>query len=239
MRDARTRLIVRELPRPGETVSLPAAEAAHARARRLAAGDSVLLIDGSGRSAAADVLRATRATTVVRVSAILDPPAASPAISLYVAGLRAERLAWLVEKATELGAARVVLIESARTQSFRAAATLLPRLERVARAAAKQSGRADWPAVGGPTALERALADDTSPTRWFLDFDGEPIPGHTPVVASALAVGPEGGWTDAERASASARGWKPVTLPVGTLRAETAAIAGLVLLRAAMDRKTG
>jgi 16S rRNA (uracil1498-N3)-methyltransferase len=73
----------------------------------------------------------------------------------------------------------------------------------------------------------------------FLDFECEPFPGHTPAGASALAVGPEGGWTDAERAGASARGWKPVTLPVGTLRAETAAIAGLVLLRAAMDRKTG
>jgi 16S rRNA (uracil1498-N3)-methyltransferase len=239
VRDARTRLIVPELPRPGETVSLPAAEAAHARARRLAAGDSVLLIDGSGRSAAAEVVRATRAATVVRVSAVLDSPAASPAISLYVAGLRAERLAWLVEKATELGAARVVLLESARTQSFRAAPSLLPRLERVARAAAKQCGRTDWPAVAGPTPLERALADESSPTRWFLDFDGEPFPESAPVAASALAVGPEGGWTDAERVSASARGWKRVTLAVGTLRAETAAIAGLVLLRAAMDRKTG
>lgn len=236
MRDARARLIVGELPRPGETVSVPAGEASHARARRLAPGDGVLLIDGSGRSAAADVVRVTRGATLVRVSEIYDAPASAPAISLFVAGLRAERLAWLVEKATELGAARVLLLESARTQSFRAAAGALPRLERVARASAKQCGRPDWPAVLGPTKLERALADETSATRLFLDFDGEPFPRRAPNVPTALAVGPEGGWTDAERAAASARGWMRVTLPAGTLRAETAAIAALVLLRAAMDR---
>ena len=53
-----------------------------------------------------------------------------------------------------------------------------------------------------------------------------------------LLVGPEGGWTDAERGAARAAGWSAAALPAGKLRAETAAIAALVLARAALGRKT-
>jgi 16S rRNA (uracil1498-N3)-methyltransferase len=56
---------------------------------------------------------------------------------------------------------------------------------------------------------------------------------------TALAVGPEGGWTDSEKGEASSRGWRIVRLPAGKLRAETAAIAGLLLLSAAAERETG
>jgi 16S rRNA (uracil1498-N3)-methyltransferase len=239
VRDARARLIVGRLPRPGETVSLAPEEAAHARARRIAAGDAVLLLDGTGRSVPGEVVRVTRGEVLARATGVVELSESGPAISLYVAGLRAERLAWVVEKATELGVARVVLVTSARTQSFRSTAAVLPRLERVARAAAKQSERSDWPAVTGPTPLGSALRDEESEARFFLDLDGEPFPRRVLKSSSALLVGPEGGWTDEERNDASDRGWQRVTLPAGKLRAETAVIAALVLLRAAMDRKTG
>jgi 16S rRNA (uracil1498-N3)-methyltransferase len=239
VRDARARLIVAALPQPEEVVRLARKEAAHARARRLAAGDPVLLMDGSGRVAAGHVLRLTNAEVLVQASEILDSPAATRAIALLVAGLRADRLAWLVEKATELGAARVTIIESERTQSFRANARLLPRLDRVAREAAKQCERADWPRVEGPISFDRAIDTDAAPQRFFLDLDGDPFPERAGVSDIALAVGPEGGWSDSERDEASSRGWRVVRLPAGKLRAETAAIAGLVLLSAAMERKTG
>jgi 16S rRNA (uracil1498-N3)-methyltransferase len=239
VRDAPARLIVAALPQPEEVVRLAREEAAHARARRLAAGDRVLLLDGSGRVAAGHVLRVTHAEVLVRASEILEAAPAAPAVALLVAGLRADRLAWLVEKVTELGAARVTIVESGRTQSFRANARLLPRLDRIAREAAKQCERAVWPRVEGPVAFERAIEAEAAPQRFFLDRDGDPFPERLGESETALAVGPEGGWTDSEKNEASSRGWRIVRLPAGKLRAETAAIAGLLLVSAAMERKTG
>ncbi len=211
-------------------------EAAHARARRLAAGDSVVLLDGSGREALAEVVAVARGEATLRVSRIVRRESGSRPTSLFLAGLKPERLSWAVEKATELGARDVTIVLSERTQSFRAAPTLLPRLERVARESAKQCGRADWPSVSGPLALERVLEEESFAHRFFLDFDGAPFPRRLSAAPAALIVGPEGGWTSNERSAASARGWKIVTLPAGRLRAETAVVAALALVNAARER---
>lgn len=235
MRDPRARLIVADLPAPGETVRLPPEEAAHASARRLRAGDTVLLSDGAGRSALSEIVSLSRREMVARVREVVPGAPVGVPISLYLAGLRPERLAWAVEKATELGAARVVIVVSARTQSFRASAGLLPRLDRVARESSKQCGRPDWPAISGPVDLPGALEAERSPHRLFLDSGGIPFPRRIAPEAAALLVGPEGGWTDGERERAIRSGWKVVALPAGLLRAETAAVAALVLLRFARD----
>ena len=228
-------MIVDALPEVGATVRLRPDEASHVRARRLAAGDPVLLLDGTGRCAAGRVVRRTRTETLVEVSRMIDAAPGLPSVGLYVAALRAERLSWLVEKATELGAACVTIVESERTQSFRATAGLLPRLDRVAREAAKQCERLDWPRIEGPVAFERALEAEESAERFLLDPAGDLFPRSVRGEAAALAVGPEGGWTDAERSDASNRGWKIVSLPAGRLRAETAAIGALLLLRASFE----
>jgi 16S rRNA (uracil1498-N3)-methyltransferase len=237
VRDARARLIVATLPEVGETIRVVGKEAAHACARRLAPSESVVLLDGSGREAVAEVLRVARGEAILRVTEIRREEKRPNTVSLFVAGLRSERLAWMVEKATELDVDHIVVIESERTQPFRAAASL-PRLERVAREASKQCGRRDWPSISGPVDLGRVIEEDESKHRLFLDFDGDRFPRRLVSASSALLVGPEGGWTDSERSDASDRGWKIVSLPAGRLRAETAAIGALTLLRAAMERKT-
>jgi 16S rRNA (uracil1498-N3)-methyltransferase len=235
VRDARARLIVDALPQAGETLRLPREEAAHARARRLEPGDAVLLIDGTGLAAAAEVVRLTSREAIVRaVELVAAGPRPLP-IALYVAGLRPERLAWIVEKSTELGASSVTVVASARTQSFRAAARLSPRLERIAREAAKQCGRAEWPSIGEPTPFPRVLEQAPTAHRFLLDLEGDRFPDRLSPGPASLLVGPEGGWTDQERDLASSRGWSVVRLPAGKLRADTAAIAALVLLRAALE----
>jgi len=239
VRDPRARLIVAALPEVGETARMVGQEAAHARARRLSPSESVILLDGSGREAVAEVLLVARGEVLFRVTEIRRAENRASTISLFVAGLRSERLAWTVEKATELGAARVVVVASERTQSFRASMGLLPRLDRIAREASKQSGRSDWPSVSGPVDVGRVLDEEESEHRLFLDFGGDRFPRQLTAASSALLIGPEGGWTDSERSHASDRGWKIVSLPAGRLRAETAAIGALTLLRAAMQRKTG
>jgi 16S rRNA (uracil1498-N3)-methyltransferase len=227
------RLIVERLPLAGETLRIAGEEASYGRARRVVAGDRVTLVDGSGFEAVGIVARVGKAGLDVEVQAVRGAREGGPPLTLLVAGVRPERLDWIGEKATELGAARLVLVSCERSQAFRASAARAGRLSRVVRGSAKQSERARWPDVSGPVTLAEALATRAA-QRLFLDIGGLPFPSALPAAPSALLVGPEGGWTDAECAAARDAGWTVARLPAGKLRTETAAVAGLVLLRAAM-----
>lgn len=238
LREPPARLIVSDLPRPGKTVEITDEEVAHARARRLRPGDSVILLDGSGREASGRIVRLERRRLQVSVEAVRRASERPELhLSLYVAGVRGEPLAWIAEKATELGVERLLLVRSERAQSFRASGSHLARLERVLRAAVKQSGRARWPLLAGPIPLARALKDERAPHRFLLDFDADPFPSRLPSGPAAILVGPEGGWSSSEREQASGAGWACVSLPAGRLRTETAVVAALVLLRAALVRE--
>lgn len=231
------RLVVDALPPAGSACRISGEEAAHARARRVAAGDPVVLVDGSGREALGRVARILRGTLEVDVEEVREASddALAP-VHLLVAAVRPERLAWIAEKATELGAARLTIVATQRTQRFRAGESLLPRLSRVVREAAKQCDGARWPAIGGPVALEDVLASENSETRLILDPSGEPFPHAMRPRPAALLVGPEGGWTESELARALAAGWIAASLAAGKLRAETAAVAALALARTALAR---
>ncbi|MEO8430615.1 MAG: RsmE family RNA methyltransferase [Acidobacteriota bacterium] len=229
------RFIVERLPASGERVRLPAEEEVHARSRRLASGDEVLLIDGTGARAEGRIAEAARGEFHINVTGIRPADDPGPAIRLAVAGVRPERMSWTAEKAAELGVSRLTLVRTDRTQSFRAGPSALARLERLVREAAKQSGADRWPLCEGPVDLAEAL-DAADGVRLFLDASGEAFPPSLEGPVSLL-VGPEGGWSEAERASASRAGWRAVALPAATLRAETAAVAAVVLTRAALARE--
>ena len=221
---------------PGASVSLSPAGRRHARARRLARGDAVRLFDGSGAEADGTIERLTRDACDIRVGAVRRAPA-RPGIALFVPAIRAPRLAWLVEKATELGAESVTIVASERSQRGRVhgAERELGRLVRVAREAAAQSGQSAPPAIAGPIPASAAVGRAPalgSPI--LLDASGEPFPAVLAAPA-ALWIGPEGGWSAAERDRAAKAGWRFARLPGATLRAETAAIAALVLAARAID----
>jgi 16S rRNA (uracil1498-N3)-methyltransferase len=231
----RARFVVSPLPAAGERALLSGEESAHARARRLAPGDPVTLLDGSGRLARAVLTRLDAKGAEVAVEEVVEAAVEEPRIEILVAGLRAERLAWIAEKATELGVAAMSIVETARTQSFRASSNVPERLERVAREAAKQSESPRWPLFSGPLDFAEALVSG-APRRFVLDASGAPFPSELPAGPVALLVGPEGGWTSEELGSAVAGGWTAASIPAGKLRAETAAIAAVVLVRAALAR---
>ena len=232
---SRARFVVEELPGPGGTARLPAAEAAHARARRLRVGDPILLCDGTGREAAGRLTILSARRFEVTVEDIRTSAGSEPEIALFVAGVRPERLAWIAEKATELSARSLAIVRTERTQAFRARPEKRERLERVVQAAAKQSGTSRWPALSGPHDLSTVLAGEAA-NRLFLDASGEGFPPRLAPERTAILVGPEGGWTAVEVRSARDYGWTVVALPAGRLRSETAAIAALVLARAALTR---
>jgi 16S rRNA (uracil1498-N3)-methyltransferase len=193
-----------------------------------------VLFDGSGREAAGRVVGVSRSGVEVVVDRLLEEVAAGSAIVLYVAAVRAERLAWIAEKATELGAERLVLVRAERTQAFRAPEALTRRLERVALAAAKQCGSPRGLRIEGPLPFSEALPPEAARHRLILDPEGERFPTGLAPGGAALAIGPEGGWTSREVAWARDHGWALAGLPAGRLRTETAAVAGLTLLRAAL-----
>ncbi|MGH9443408.1 MAG: RsmE family RNA methyltransferase [Thermoanaerobaculia bacterium] len=221
----------------GEAVRLSDEERRHARARRLRAGSAVRLIDAAGRVGSGTVSRLDGEILEIRVEDVREPEPANTSITVLAPVLRSTRLSWLIEKATELGAARVLLVDSSRAQGDRAerAAGERARFVRLAREAAKQCGRSTFPSVEGPVPFSEAIACP-SDRRLLLDASGAEFPASVRERKVAIWVGPEGGFTPDEISAAGSAGWERVRLPGATLRAETAALAGLALSALAIDR---
>ncbi|HEX5760252.1 MAG TPA: RsmE family RNA methyltransferase [Thermoanaerobaculia bacterium] len=194
------------------------------RARRLAAGERLRVVDGRGRARWAEVARVERSGAAL---ALGEPaPANEPAfrLELLVAVFRPERAAWLVEKATEVGVGAVRFLHTERAPRTFGAGTL-ERLRRVAAAAVEQCGRSRLPEVSGVHDWgELARLADPLPDRRLLD-PAAAVEWRGPAgAAGALLVGPEGGWTEAEVAAARVLGFAATGLGPRTLRAETAAV---------------
>jgi 16S rRNA (uracil1498-N3)-methyltransferase len=202
---------------------------------RLKVGDEVELFDGDGQAIAARVVELGR--KVVELVALGDPriePPPQVALTLAIAVPKGDRFGWLVEKATELGVARLVPIQ-ARRSVVEPRATKLDRLRRTVIEASKQCRRdrlmaleepAPWPRIaeGEPASL-RLIAHPGGLCHqdWPAIVDGEHV---------VLAVGPEGGFTDDEVESARSLGWRPVSLGRHILRIETAGLAGCAAILA-------
>jgi 16S rRNA (uracil1498-N3)-methyltransferase len=174
---------------------------------------------------------------------ILDPiPEEDATVEIFLlsALIKFDRFEWLIEKATELGVARILPVIAERSEKGLdlAAAKRIERWKKIAREASQQARRVSMPEIMLPEAFDAAVSR-TLPHRYFLDeqsgpnslariLQAQPV-GITQDV-SAILTGPEGGWTDRERLLAGREGWKPVSLGPRILRAETAAIAALAVL---------
>jgi 16S rRNA (uracil1498-N3)-methyltransferase len=178
----------------------------------------------------------------------LEPVAAPEPLvhtHLYIALIKFDHLETVIEKATELGVETITPVEAVRSERGleRAVDKRLARWRRIANEASQQSRRARLPEIGEPVSLADALRSDAL-HRLFLDEERSADPildavrHHALGDTVALLVGPEGGWTDSERAAARAAAWRLVTLGPQILRAETAAIAGLAIVNAAWESDT-
>jgi 16S rRNA (uracil1498-N3)-methyltransferase len=224
-------------------VRFDAGEARHlARVLRLSPGAVVEAADGGGRLYAVrlDVVGAHEAWgTIVGDAGVPPSSRESPcAITLAQAILKGDRMAWLIQKATELGVARIVPVVTARVVARPGAGRAddrQRRWQRVAREAVKQCGRTVVPAVEGPRSLDSVLGEAAAhETAWLL-WEG----GGTPLAAMAaraghprrllLLVGPEGGFTRDERTAAESAGLAPVGLGPRILRAESAGLTAVAL----------
>jgi 16S rRNA (uracil1498-N3)-methyltransferase len=202
---------------------------------RLAPGAAIEIFDGEGGTHAGRIAPEGDAVLIGPRREALRPAAR---IHLAFALARGERCDVVVQKATELGVTRLSPFEAARSVVRLAAERgeeRARRWSRIAAEAARQSGRADVPAVDRPASLLHVLGGIAPGHRVVVPYEGggEPLvdvvdraaPGHV------LVVGPEGGFTREEVDACLARGARLATLGPRILRFETAAIAATALVQ--------
>jgi 16S rRNA (uracil1498-N3)-methyltransferase len=163
------------------------------------------------------------------------------AITLLLAVFKFDRMEWAIEKCTELGVARIVPVIAQRTDSYLAAASAKrqERWQRIARQAAEQSRRSAPPEIAAPLKIADALNSPVALRIVLAESEEQTLLRDVinPKAADngvALAVGPEGGWTEEEFQSFQKAGWISASVGNTILRAETAAIAATALVASAL-----
>jgi 16S rRNA (uracil1498-N3)-methyltransferase len=197
---------------------------------RIEPGAVVEVFDGRGGGHRARVAVIAKKQAVLEVEAPLPEPAPFPlAITLATAVPKGDRFEWLVEKATELGVARLVPLRFERSV-VEPRSNRLDRLRRRVVEACKQCGRLKLMEVAELTPLSDYLAGEPASARFLAHPGGQPLAGLAalnPGAAVSLVVGPEGGLTGEEVALCEREGWCPVSLGPTILRVETAALAAV------------
>jgi len=218
----------------GQLVTLPESAARHTRrVLRLRVGDRIRVFDGTGHEHEA-ILAAEGPGTTARIGAALPPtPESTLSLTLIQGVSRGERMDWVVQKATELGVARIVPVLTARSVvrlSQQRAEQRLEHWQAITVSACEQSGRRVLPELALARTLDRALAEEPRPgLQLMLSADADlALTSLTPETAEiCLLIGPEGGLDEEEEVLARSLGFVPVSLGPRVLRTETAAVAAL------------
>lgn len=199
------------------------------RVRRTAPGDEIELRLPDGSAVAARVLSVGEDALVAEIIDKKAPSVVSLSVTLYASLLKGKKFDLVVQKAAELGLARVVPVVTERTvpDVGEKEARRLERWNRIAAEAAKQCMRPDVPGVGRVLDFAEAL-DEGPGARIIAHPDGGTSARDIRASAAgsevSLMVGPEGGFSGREIHSAGAKGWRVMSFGSTQLRAETAAI---------------
>lgn len=162
--------------------------------------------------------------------------------TLLLSVVKFDSFEWALEKATELGVNRIVPLAAARSEKtlLAAAAKRAERWEKLLHEAAQQSRRVQLPILDSVVKPEAAFAESGQGLRIILSEapDAKPLRevlrGQA-AKSAVLAIGPEGGWTEAEFAAARAAQFQDASLGKLILRTETAVVASLAALNFALD----
>jgi 16S rRNA (uracil1498-N3)-methyltransferase len=189
----------------------------------------------------AEIETARKEHVVFRTLEKLPAPEPAPKLILCAALIKFDHFEWMIEKATELGVARIIPVAATRSEPGleRAAHKRVGRWRRIALEASQQSRRAFLPEVDDPSDFS-AVHTLEATHRYALDE----TPGANPLSRAfpaqraasdnvAILIGPEGGWTSEERDAFTRACWIPVSLGPLILRAETAALAALAIITSA------
>ncbi|MFC3078955.1 16S rRNA (uracil(1498)-N(3))-methyltransferase [Phenylobacterium terrae] len=201
-------------------------------------GDALLLFNGRDGEWLGIVLDVRKKGVVLEVKERVREQASAPDLELVVALVKRARLETIVEKAAELGAARVRLVITERTNADHAK---VARLQAIAVEAAEQTGRLDVPEVLEPVKLPKLIQGWDGGRRLLFCDEGGDAPSALEALAGkpagpwAVLIGPEGGFSPVEREVLRALPYATAaSLGPRILRADTAAIAALTLWQAAL-----
>lgn len=218
-------------------VALTDANAAHARVLRLKAGEQVLLCDGTGMEWVCSVEEAgTEAVLVKVLEERMSASEASVEVHIYMAFPKGDKLEHVIQKATELGATKIVAFPSARCVSRPDEKSLKKKLERwqkIAASAAEQSGRGIVPVVETLPSYAIALDQASKADLPILFYENEHATTLRMALESknfhsvSLMTGPEGGLEEKEVIQAGEAGLRVCTLGSRILRCETAPLCAL------------
>jgi 16S rRNA (uracil1498-N3)-methyltransferase len=227
-------------PRDGR-YQLPAEEARHlARVCRHVTGDRVEIFDGKGFATAAEIVEVGKdsALLIAQGSPIQE---LTPFCSLTLATAipKGDRFDWLVEKATELGIARLIPLVT-KNSVVDPRGSKLERLRRTIIEASKQSRRNRLMVLDSPSSWVDLVRSADQAIR-LLARPGGLMPARLPRLVGrhdvVFAVGPEGGFSPKEEELALASGWQPIRLSSHILRIETAGLAGAAAILALCEEK--
>ncbi|WP_230280325.1 16S rRNA (uracil(1498)-N(3))-methyltransferase [Croceicoccus sp. Ery15] len=226
------RLFVDATLSPGMMFEIDGQQAHYlSRVMRTKPGDAVILCDDRTGEWAARVTHAGKRSVSVELADHLRPRESVPQLTLCAALLKKPRFDLVLEKATELGVAR---IRPVITRRCVADALNMDRARQIVTEAAEQCARTALPVIEAPVSLDAMLKDWNGSTLFFADETRDAPPAaqcfaQNPPPA-ALLIGPEGGFDDAERAAVRAHpAARPLSLGPRILRGETAAIAAMAL----------
>ena len=201
------------------------------RVLRLRPGDNICITNGNGSLWEARIAETGNTCSLEVYSYSLVPE--EPEIHLAVGILQSsDRMEWMVEKLTELGATRISLLSLQRCERKK---VNTDRLRTVAIAALKQSGRARLPEISGPVGFDQYLQSNLPDLRFAGYLPAEDAPDLSSCVSTpapcTILIGPEGDLTPEEYRTAADQGFQAVRLGASVLRTETAAMAACCLLR--------
>lgn len=205
------------------------------RVRRARVGDAIELVDGAGQRARGVIEKIADRETVVRVDAVEAIGDLPPRLRVLVPPIKGDRMDTCIEKLVEAGVDEIVVWPAARAVVRLEGARLASRIEHyqaLAQAAARQSGRATVPAVSAASSLAEAIARLPDGARVVLDPSADR--GAWPAADDlTLISGPEGGLAPAEHDVLAAADFTSIGLGPRVLRAETAPVIAVALVRAA------
>jgi 16S rRNA (uracil1498-N3)-methyltransferase len=225
--------------RVGDEIALPEDVAAHLlRVLRLQEGDACVLFNGDGHDYDACIAAIGKREARAQVLSARRIDNESPLRVALLQGIaRGEKMDWILQKATELGVARILPASSDRSEvklDPQRANKRLAHWRGIVVAACEQSGRAVVPELMAPQPLARAVALRTG-RGFILDPLAEAslsgLQGAS-LRDCTIAIGPEGGWSPRDREQLLAAGFEGLRLGPRVLRTETAGIAAIAALQA-------
>jgi 16S rRNA (uracil1498-N3)-methyltransferase len=234
------RIYIDQTLQAGHEVLLPEQAGEHvARVLRLERGHPLIVFNGDGREYDARLVSLAKRAVTAELTAVREVDREAPLKLTLAQGIaRGEKMDWILQKATELGVARIVPLVTERTEvklDEERAERRLAHWTQVIAGACEQSGRTRLPALEPPQRLDRWLGalGENAALRLALLPEGGTTLRQLPQMdnGAILAVGPEGGFSDHDVALLTLTGFHGLRLGPRILRTETAGLAALAALQ--------